>query len=64
MSICYYNINIMVSTYFKLGIISVMVISGAIDVITYKFQNSQYLHEGPVYKLFFHPYIQVNCPSS
>ena len=54
----------MVSTYFKLGIISVMVITGAIDTINFKFQNSQYLYEGPVYKLFFHPYIQVDCPSS
>ena len=28
--------------------------------LAYKFQNTQYVFEGGSYKLFFHPYMQVN----
>ena len=51
---------------FKGMIIISMVLTGALNTIgnqlvikDFKFQNSQFIFEGPIYKLFFHPYIQT-----
>jgi hypothetical protein len=52
---------------FRLTIMGLMIISGAINTIgkslsnkAYKFQNTQYVYEGGYYKYFFHPYMQVS----
>ena len=52
---------------FRITIVSLMIISGAINTIgifiyytAYKFQNKQLVFEGGFYKYFFHPYVQVN----
>jgi len=44
---------------FRLTIMGFMIVSGAINTIAYKFQNTQYVYEGGYYKLFFHPYMQA-----
>ena len=59
----------MVSLVFKGAIILTMITCGAINTVgnpcltpDYKFQNTQYVFEGPFYKYFFHPYVQVLPP--
>jgi len=44
---------------FRITIISLMIVSGAINTIAYKFQNKQMVYEGEFYKYFFHPYMQA-----
>lgn len=44
---------------FRITIISLMIVSGAINTIAYKFQNKQMVFEGQFYKYFFHPYMQA-----
>ena len=43
----------------KGAIIGLMIISGAINTLAYKYQNRQLVNEGPYYKYFFHPYMQA-----
>jgi drug/metabolite transporter (DMT)-like permease len=44
---------------FRITIISLMIVAGAINTIAYKFQNKQMVFEGQFYKYFFHPYMQA-----
>lgn len=48
-----------ISSTFKLTIIMLMIVSGAINTLAYKFQNKQLVYEGAYYKYFFHPYMQA-----
>lgn len=48
-----------VTATFRITIIALMIFSGAINTIAYKFQNKQMVFEGQFFKYFFHPYMQA-----